>query len=482
MYEAFYGLNADPFRLSVEPRFCFPHRSYARAKAYVEYALHRAEGFVMITGSPGTGKTTLVNDLLEHLPKRQVVTATLVSTQLEADDLLRMTAYGFGLESQAPRKSQVLQRLMEFFAQMHQQGLRTLLIIDEAQDLAPTALEELRLLTNLQRAGQPLLQIVLLGQESLVDMLRSPGLEQVHQRLIAAWQLQPLDLKETIGYVRHRLEQAGWRGDPAFEPDVLKQVHEFSQGIPRRINLICSRLLLHGAISERHSLTADDARALIQELRQERLAAPEVNPGAENLDAGNPLGAARASQAPQQPPGEDPDEIDQGLKGPVALPERSEASRSPASAKRERASAAPPPAPASQGNLSAAPQESRSRDPEPPAPLAPEPESHPRQSEPQLTSEPKDQMPTKGTGIRAVEDTHRPATPGLHSQYVPEHDKAAPTHDHAPGHGPRHTRRAGWIKALLLFVSLLLVALALSYPVWEASVPEIPDQVWDRFK
>jgi type II secretory pathway predicted ATPase ExeA len=473
MYEAFYGLNADPFRLSVETRFCFPHRSYARAKAYVEYALHRAEGFVMITGSPGTGKTTLVNDLLEHLPKREVVTTTLVSTQLEADDLLRMTAYGFGLESQAPRKSQVLQRLMEFFAQMHQQGLRTLLIIDEAQDLAPTALEELRLLTNLQHAGQPLLQIVLLGQESLADMIRRPELEQVHQRLIAAWQLQPLDLKETIAYVRHRLEQAGWRGDPAFEPGVLKQVHAFSQGIPRRINLICSRLLLHGAISELHTLSPDDARGLIEELRQERLAARDRGADGDDLENDAALVAARAFQAPPQPPEEDPDEIDQGLQGPAAP------ANTPA--------ASPPAAEATPKDLQAPVAESAPQHPEPPTADAPGAEDPAGRKEPPIASNTMDEEPTPGSDIRAVEDNDRAATPGLHWQYVPEDDEAAPTNDNDPGDGPRHTRRAGWIKALLLLGALFVLALALSYPAWEESVPggvravvEALEELWTR--
>jgi type II secretory pathway predicted ATPase ExeA len=433
MYETFYGLTADPFRLSVESGFCFPHRSYARAKAYVEYALHRAEGFVMITGSPGTGKTTLVNDLLEHLPKNKVVTATLVSTQLEADDLLRMTAYGFGLESQSPRKSQVLQRLMEFFAQMHQQGLRTLLIIDEAQDLAPTALEELRLLTNLQRAGQPLLQIVLLGQESLADLLRRRELEQVHQRLIAAWQLEPLDLKETIGYVRYRLERAGWHGDPAFEPGVLKLVHEFSEGIPRRVNLICSRLLLHGCISELHTLTTDDARALIEELRRERLAAREGETASDD-QGGNPLGVTQPAPASPEPAGEDPDEIDQGLTGPAAPANPPAASPAPTE----------PPLEEPQDPVA----ESAGRHPEPAAGAHP-PEGPAEQAEPPVPSEQNDEEPTPRTGIRADQDADRSATPGLHWQYVPEPDEAAPT-THDPGEVPRHPRRASWIKALLL--------------------------------
>jgi len=278
MYEQFYGLKADPFRLSADHRFCFDHRSYARAKAYVQYALYRAEGFVMVTGRPGTGKTTLINDLLASLPDKEFVAGTLVSTQLGAEDLLLMTGYAFGLDFHTTQKALVLQRLMEFLNQQHRQGLRTLLIIDEAQDLAPSALEELRLLTNLQRNGEPLLQIALLGQEALRELVRSRAMEQVQQRLIAAWQLDPLEPEETIGYVRHRLERAGWQGDPTFEPGVLRIVHEFSQGVPRRINLICSRLMLHGFIGERHTLTVEDAVTVARDLHREELARSDYQP------------------------------------------------------------------------------------------------------------------------------------------------------------------------------------------------------------
>lgn len=276
MYENFYNFKAEPFRLSPDHRFCFKHQSYAKAKAYMQYAFQRAEGFVMITGRPGTGKTTLVSDLVESLPTNQVSVAMLVCTQLGADDLLRMVADAFGLKSSEGHKSTLLQELTKVFISSHKMGKRALLIIDEAQDLSTSALEELRLLTNLQINRQPLLQIFLLGQEELRDMVQQPNMEQVHQRLVAACHLATLSEEDTKSYIKHRLLQVGWNGDPAISEAVYPVIHKVSHGIPRRINMICSRLLLHGCVEGIHKIGIADAKTVLTEIQHEQLTAKNM--------------------------------------------------------------------------------------------------------------------------------------------------------------------------------------------------------------
>ncbi len=273
MYEAFYNLKAEPFRLSPDHKFCYEHKGYAKARAYMAYAFKRAEGFVMITGRPGTGKTTLIGELVENLASDKVRTANLVCTQLQADDLLKTVAFSFGISQGEYDKAQLLQRLTTLFQRWHQEGGRALLIVDEAQDLSVSAMEELRLLTNIQIGGQPLVQIFLLGQPELRDLVMSPEMEQVHQRVIAASHLRGLEVDETEAYVAHRLLAVGWQGDPAIDRAIFPLIHKFSEGVPRRINLICSRLFLLGSVEQRHQIEVADVRDVIGELQAENLAA-----------------------------------------------------------------------------------------------------------------------------------------------------------------------------------------------------------------
>jgi type II secretory pathway predicted ATPase ExeA len=272
MYTDYYGLTSDPFRLSPDHTFCVRHPSFSKARAYMQFAVQRAEGFVMITGRPGTGKTTLIEDVLSELEGREIVSAKLVSAQLDADDLLRLVAFNFGIPAQGMDKSDLLLGMQGFLADRIADGQQPLLVIDEAQGLSFSALEELRLLTNLRMNGQPMLQIFLVGQDELLGLVQDKRLEQLHQRLIAACHLEPLNIRETATYVMHRLKVSGWRGSPKLRPKMFPILQQFSQGIPRRINLFMGRMLMHGWLEERQELTQEDAEIVLRELRSEHLA------------------------------------------------------------------------------------------------------------------------------------------------------------------------------------------------------------------
>ena len=271
MYEAFYGLSADPFRLSPDHRYCFYHPSYKKARAYMRYSLTRAEGFVMVTGRPGTGKTTLINDLLASLDTTEVSVARLATTQLQGEDFLRAVGYAFGIDSQGLDQATLLRDIERYLQTLHQGGRSALLVVDEAQDLRPSALTELRLLANIQCGSELLMQAFLIGQEQLAPLMGRAEMEQFRQRIIAACHLQPLTLTEVRSYVEHRVNCAGWKGDPSIEGRAFHHIHRFSQGIPRQVNMVCSRLFLHGCVEELHRITAEDALSVIEELNRECL-------------------------------------------------------------------------------------------------------------------------------------------------------------------------------------------------------------------
>ncbi len=271
MYESFYGLSEEPFRLTPDSRLCYMHSSYKNAKAYMHYALYRGEGFVVVTGNPGTGKSTLISDLTSEFDGGKVLFSSLNCTQVQGDDLIRLIALNFEIDGSIEYKSLLLHNLKTMFTRLHNEGRRCLLIIDEAQDLPAEALEELRLLTNLQQNNQPLLQIFLVGQSELRDTIKSPQLEQLHQRIVATCHLQPLKDKDVKEYITYRLEQVGWKNNPSLDDEIFPLVFSASRGIPRLINLVCSRLFLHGMVEDRDRLTAEDAKSVIDSLVQEDL-------------------------------------------------------------------------------------------------------------------------------------------------------------------------------------------------------------------
>lgn len=269
MYESFYGLTSKPFQLNPDPSFYFASKQHRRAMAYLEYGLNQNEGFIVVTGEVGAGKTTIVRGLLNELDADKVVAAQLVTTQLDAEDILRMVAAAFGVGIRNVGKSELLLALEAFLVDVTRQGKRCLLIVDEAQNLTPRAVEELRMLSNFQFGTQALLQSFLIGQPEFRKIMQSPQMQQLRQRVIAACHIGPMDQEETQAYIEHRLKCAGSKGSPCFAAGAFEAIFEASGGVPRRINAHCDRLLLSGFLSNRSEFTRADVEEVAREIRAE---------------------------------------------------------------------------------------------------------------------------------------------------------------------------------------------------------------------
>ena len=308
MYENFYQLRAKPFRLSPDPQFFFNSKGHKRALAYLRYGVKQGEGFIIITGDVGTGKTTLVSTLFKFLEKENVVAAQIVTTQLQADDLIRVVAAAYGLAYQAVSKAELLRSLEDYFRVCAQEGKRVLLVVDEAQGLPPQSVEELRMLSNFQIGGRALLQSFLLGQKEFRVTLRTEGFEQLRQRVIAAYHLEPLGPDEVKDYIEHRLRVSGWTGDPRITDEAYRDIAHFTDGVPRRINTLCDRLLLYGSLEELHTIDRGAVHAVSEDIIEER--------GGPSLRPVDPNGIANQSR------------LTTSISPPVALPDNS-VSRSP---------------------------------------------------------------------------------------------------------------------------------------------------------
>ena len=270
MYEEYFGFNSKPFQLSPDARFFYPSKEHKRALSFLQYGLGQADGFIVITGDVGTGKTTLVQTLLDDLDSESVLCANLVTTQLEEDDLLSLVCINLGIRVDPSKsKAVLLDELQRFFAQRMNEGRRVLLIVDEAQNLPARSVEELRMLSNFTHDRKPLVQVFLLGQEEFRGTLLSEGFEQLRQRVIATYHLNPLTEEETRTYIEHRLVTAGWAGNPHFSDEAFTAVYEFSEGVPRRINNLCDRLLLFSFLEERSAIDLDVVKAVAEEIGSE---------------------------------------------------------------------------------------------------------------------------------------------------------------------------------------------------------------------
>lgn len=300
MYEQHFGLSDRPFALTPDPRFWFDTATHRKAMSYLGYGLQQAEGFIVITGDIGAGKTTLVGHLVGRIDPARITVVRIVSTAIEAEDLLRSVAHGLGVEGEGVSKAELLVRIERGLHAVARTGRRTLLIVDEAQALPVSALEELRMLSNFQAGGHAMLQILLLGQPEFRDRLNgSDRLEQLRQRVIAVHHLDPMGEEEVSAYVAHRLQVAGWQGRPDFTEDACPVIHRASGGVPRRLNQLMGRVLLEAALSGRDLIDAAMVQTVVSDAERD-IAAPAPAPAPTSAPA-LPDAADVAGDIPAEP-------------------------------------------------------------------------------------------------------------------------------------------------------------------------------------
>ncbi len=265
MYQRFFNLRESPFNVNPDPRYLFMTRQIQEALAGLTYGIQNRKGFILLTGEVGTGKTTLVNRLLDWLRGQRVATAYIFNSQLQVNHLFDFIMADFEIPYDSREKSQVLLRLNQWLLERYRSGETAVLIVDEAQNLSSELLEEIRLLTNLETSTEKLLQIVLAGQPELEERLKLPQLRQLRQRITLRCRTSALSLEETYGYIAERLRIAGANGEPIFSKEAIQTIHLYSRGIPRVVNLLCEHSMINAYVDTLRPVPAH----LVEEVARE---------------------------------------------------------------------------------------------------------------------------------------------------------------------------------------------------------------------
>ena len=292
LYLAQFGLTEPPFRLSPDPRFLFLSQAHARAKAYMESTIWFTDGFVVITGEIGSGKTTLIETFLSELPK-DVIVAQVNQTQLTAVEFLRVLLAQFGYSPFQMKKAELLSTLTGYLIEQHAAGRKVLLIVDEAQNLGTRVLEEIRMLSGIETTTEKVLRIVLAGQPELADKLDAPELVQLAQRVRLRFHLTALSSTDTKSYVEHRLEVAGSQGRTIFPQDGYPLIYRYTGGVPRLVNTLCDTALLAAMNAERDHVLRSDLEAAVEELQWSEFSERPLPPGSRRPGASREKPLAR---------------------------------------------------------------------------------------------------------------------------------------------------------------------------------------------
>src|ERR1700744_4235282 len=272
MYKGFFGLKDNPFNVNPDPRFLYFTKEIEEAFSGLKYGIQQRKGFITLTGEVGTGKTTLVNRLLDWLHDKQVLTASLFNSRMNSSQLFDFILAEFGISCDSRRKSPLLMKLNGFLLDRFRAGETTVLIVDEAQNLTYPVLEEIRLLTNLETSTEKLLQIVLTGQPELEEKLKLPQLRQLRQRITLRCRTAPLTLEETFGYMAERLRIAGANGEPIFSKEAIQTTHMYSRGIPRVVNLLCEHALINAYVDSVRPVSAQLVEEVAREVQLDEIA------------------------------------------------------------------------------------------------------------------------------------------------------------------------------------------------------------------